>query len=137
MFFQKKMKNGSGGLHEINMTPLIDVSLVLVVMLLLATPLAFESSISVRKARKSAKVGQEKKVEDRIELKVVSEDSIQVNRKPVARNKLAVTLRPLMEASSSRLVFIECDGGVSHGTFVDVLDQAKLSGASDIAVSGK
>ena len=34
--------------HEVNLTPLIDVSLVLVVMLLLATPLAFESSIKVR-----------------------------------------------------------------------------------------
>lgn len=137
MFFQKKMKNGPGGEHEINMTPLIDVSLVLVVMLLLATPLAFESSISVRKARKSAKVGQEKKVEDRVELKVVSEDSVQVNRQLVARKKLTMTLRPLMESSSSRLVLIECNTGITHGAFVDVLDQAKLSGASDIAVSGK
>jgi len=37
------------------MTPLIDVSLVLVVMLLLTTPLAFESSIGVDHASKSGR----------------------------------------------------------------------------------
>jgi len=37
---------------EVNMTPLIDISLVLVVILLLATPLAFESSIGLKKTAK-------------------------------------------------------------------------------------
>ncbi len=47
MLFQKKMKDQAGGINEVNMTPLIDVSLVLVVMLLLATPLAFGFSVAV------------------------------------------------------------------------------------------
>jgi biopolymer transport protein ExbD len=137
MFFQKKVKKEGSGIHEINMTPLIDVSLVLVVMLLLATPLALESSIAVRKARKSAKVAEKKKIEERIELNVVSEDSVRVNRDLIAREKLHLALRPMLEESSSRIVVVECDAGVSHGAFVDVLDQAKVCGASEIAVSGK
>jgi biopolymer transport protein ExbD len=44
--------------HDVNMTPLIDVSLVLVVMLLLATPLAFESSIDVKNAAQAARKAQ-------------------------------------------------------------------------------
>ena len=132
-----KPKKSSDGLHEINMTPLIDVSLVLVVMLLLATPMAFESSIAVRKAKNSAKSAEKKKVEERVELYVLSENSIRVNRKVVAREDLIDTLHPLMESSASRVVVIDCNTGVSHGAFVDVLDQAKLSGASEIAVTGK
>jgi biopolymer transport protein ExbD len=137
MFFQKTVKKEGSGIHEINMTPLIDVSLVLVVMLLLATPLALESSIAVRKARKSAKVAENKKIEERVELNLVSEDSVRVNRDLVAREKLQLALRPLLEESSSRLVVVQCGAGVSHGAFVDVLDKAKVCGASEIAVSGK
>ncbi len=137
MFFHKKLNKEGPGNHEINMTPLIDVSLVLVVMLLLATPLALESSIAVRNARKSSRTAERKKIEERIELNVVSEDSVRVNRKMVARQKLQVALRPLLEQSSSRVVIVEGDAGVSHGAFVDVLDQAKVCGASEIAVSGK
>lgn len=137
MFFQKRFRNEKTGVHEINMTPLIDVSLVLVVMLLLATPLAFESSIAVRKGKKSAKVGREKKTVERVELSVISEDSVRVNRDIIARNKLSLTLRPLLESNESRLVVVECSAGVSHGAFVDVLDQAKLSGATEIAVTGE
>ena len=137
MFFHKKLNKEGPGNHEINMTPLIDVSLVLVVMLLLATPLALESSIAVRNARKSSRTAERKKIEERIELNVVSEDSVLVNRELVARQTLQVALRPLLEQSSSRVVVVVCDAGVSHGAFVDVLDQAKVCGASEIAVSGE
>jgi len=127
----------NGGVHEVNMTPLIDVSLVLVVMLLLATPLAFESSIAVRNAKKAAKTSIKEKSEERIELNVISEDSVMVNRQAVSRPRLGQVLRPLLEENARGLVVIECSDGVSHGVFVDVLDQAKVCGASEIAISGE
>ena len=125
------------GIHEINMTPLIDVSLVLVVMLLLLTPLAFESSIAVRKATASARASEKKLKEERIELNIVSEDSVLVNRAMVPRRELAGTLRPMLDGKADRRVIIECGDQVAHGVFVDVLDQVKLSGAGEIAVLGR
>jgi biopolymer transport protein ExbD len=137
MFFQKKMKKESDGIHDVNMTPLIDVSLVLVVMLLLATPLAFESSIAVRKSAKAASAAEKPSTDDRVELQIVSDDSVQVNRVMVARHDLIDRLRPLVESSSSGLVIINCRDNISHGAFVNVLDVAKVCGASEIAVTGK
>jgi biopolymer transport protein ExbD len=138
MPIKRKDPNGNGGgIFEVNMTPLIDVSLVLVVMLLLATPLALESSIMVRKAEKSAVEAEKKSEADRVELRVVSADTVLVNRAVVARQDLVESLRPLMSADSRPLVVIGCDKGVTHGTFVDVLDRAKLAGAAEIAVTGK
>jgi len=125
------------GIHEINMTPLIDVSLVLVIMLLLLTPLAFESSIMVRKAAASAKASEKKLKEERIELSVVSEDSVLVNRAMVPRRELAGTLRPMLDGKIDRRVIIACGDQITHGVFVDVLDQVKLSGAGEIAVLGR
>jgi len=127
----------NGGVHEVNMTPLIDVSLVLVVMLLLATPLAFESSIAVRNAKKTTQKAMKEKSEERIEVNILTEDSLTVNRQPVSRPRLSQVLRPLIEDNARGLVVIECSNGVSHGAFVEVLDQAKLCGASEIAISGE
>lgn len=137
MFFQKKMKDQPGGINEVNMTPLIDVSLVLVVMLMLTTPLAFESSIGVRKSSKSAVAPEKPNPIERIELNIVSDDSVRVNRMMVARGDLVETLRPLIEASVDGTVIIACDGKVAHGAFVNVLDQTKICGASKIAITGK
>jgi biopolymer transport protein ExbD len=135
--FKRIYKNGTEPANEINMTPLIDVSLVLVVMLLLLTPLAFESSIAVRKAAASAKESQRREKEERVELKIVSEESVMVNRALVARSELESVLGPLLKDMAERRVVIDCSDDVSHGTFVDVLDQAKLCGAGDIAVLGR
>jgi biopolymer transport protein ExbD len=127
----------NGGIHEVNMTPLIDVSLVLVVMLLLLTPLAFESSIAVRRAAQSAKASEKKLKEERIELTVVSEDSVLVNRAMVARRDLSGVLEPMLDGRTDRRVVVSCDDQVAHGVFVDVLDRIKLSGAGEIAVLGR
>ena len=125
------------GIHEINMTPLIDVSLVLVVMLLLLTPLAFESSIAVRKAVASAKASEKKLKEERIEINVISGDSILVNRDTVPRKGLSDVLGSMLKDRTDRRVVIECGDHIKHGVFVDVLDQVKLSGAGEIAVLGR
>jgi len=135
MWFQKRLQNIQE--HEVNLTPLIDVSLVLVVMLLLTTPLALESSITVRKSSKTAKSAEEKPDLQRIELRVVSEDSVRINRMIVPRPEVTDRLRPLLRDAQERLVVVSCADAVSHGAFVDVLDQAKLSGASEIAVTGR
>ena len=123
--------------HDINMTPLIDVSLTLVVILLLLTPLAFESSIAIRKALASAKASARQEKEERVELTIVSEDSVLINRRLVARAEIAGALAPLLENRTERRIVIECNDAVPHGVFVNVLDQAKLCGAAEIAVLGR
>ncbi|MBN2070911.1 MAG: biopolymer transporter ExbD [Candidatus Krumholzibacteriota bacterium] len=127
-------KNGYG-IHSANMTPLIDVSLVLVVMLMLLTPLAFESSIFIRgsEQQKDQPVG-EKTV---LTLSIVSEDSVRVDDRMVNRESLAAALLPLAGSDGGRQAVISCDGSVSHGAFVDVVDQVKVCGITDIAVTGR
>jgi biopolymer transport protein ExbD len=118
------------------MTPLIDVSLVLVVILMVATPLALQSAIVVGHASASGRSAQKARV-DRIEVSVVADDSVVVNRARVPRAALGATLRPLLEASATRDVVVRCDDSVSHGSFVGVLDELRLQGAARIAVTGR
>jgi biopolymer transport protein TolR len=126
----------SGNLAEVNMTPLIDVSLVLVVILLLATPLAFESSFGVRKTAATARQASEEKKEARVELAIESDSAVRVNRNLVPLEDLGGVLAPLFAEGGSRNVTVKCADGVAHGTFVHVLDITKLNGAREIAVAG-
>jgi len=120
--------------HEINLTPLIDVSLVLVVMLLLASPLAFESSISVNKSDTTAQKSETTDQDERIEIVVVTDDQVRINKMDMPREDMSAVLKPLLDRAASRTVMIGCEPGVSHGAFVNVLDQAKMCGTTEIAV---
>jgi biopolymer transport protein ExbD len=125
------------GTNEVNLTPLIDVSLVLVVILLLATPLAFESSFALRRAAATARQSSDDSPVSRIEVTVLSADSVRVNRSVVAAGALGPVIEPLIERSVDGLVAVSCRDSVPHGAFVTALDVIKLSGARDIAVAGR
>lgn len=126
-----------GPLSEINTTPLIDVSLVLVVILLLATPIAFESAFGVRRGDPLARPAVNEDVADRVELSITGEERVEVDGRAVAVDQLAGALRPLLGPRSRREVAVACDDRVSHGAFVRVLDIARLSGAEVINVAGR
>jgi len=124
------------GIHEPNMTPLIDVSLVLVVILMVATPMAFQSGIQIRNAAQSGRSAEQHVRTERIEITIVSPDSVTVNRVAISRSALTGTLRPLLAQSATKNVVVRCGESVPHGAFVAVLDEAKSCGAAQIAVLG-
>ena len=124
------------GIHEPNMVPLIDVSLVLVVILLVATPMALQSGIAVSRAASSGQRTVPARTE-RIEVSILGADSILVNRLLVSRQTLGFRLRTLLQASATRQVVVRCADQVAHGDFVAVLDEAKAQGAAAIAVVGR
>ena len=131
-----RTQEDNGTMSEVNLTPLIDVSLVLVVILLLATPLAFESSFGVRKTAASARKASDVKKEARIELTIESDSAVRVNKTLVAIDDLGDALAPLIAESATRDVTVRCEDDVAHGTFVHVLDVTKLNGANEIAIAG-
>jgi biopolymer transport protein ExbD len=127
--------NDSKGIYEPNMTPLIDVSLVLVVILMVATPMALQSSIALQRQAQNAAPVQAPPPDRRITIDVEAEDRILVNGEPVAREALRATIRPRVGAETP--VIVRCAADVTHGTFVYVLDEAKQGGAQSIAVVGR
>src|SRR5512134_2731214 len=131
-----RRRHGSDGIYEPNMTPLIDVSLVLVVILMVATPMAYQSGINVHSASRSGRKAVEHEKIERIELGVAANGRLTVNRMAVAADSLGWALTPLLRASPNSVVVLRCDDGVPHGRFVSVLDEARQLGATKIAVVG-
>lgn len=130
-----RMRNPES-IFEPNMTPLIDVCLVLVVILMVATPMAFQSSIGVQKAAKAGKAAAIAVKSERVEISIVSADTVTVNRTTVVRRDLPLLLKPLLQLSNTKTVIVHCADTVPHGAFVGVLDEAKQCGAAQIAVVG-
>ena len=128
-------RRAADGIYEPNMTPLIDVSLVLVVILMVATPLAFQSGIAVRTAAASGRASA-RAADVRIEVAVAADGSVSVNREHVPRTELAARLRPLLAGGGAATVVLRCDDAVPHGAFVSVLDEARALGAAHVAVVG-
>jgi len=137
MAIRRGRRSPAEGIYEPNMTPLVDVSLVLVVILLVATPLAFQSGIAVSAAAKSGRSGAKQERVEQIEIEVLADGGLRVNRQAVPRSGLATALRPLIQESPTRRVVVRCADGVSHSGLVSVLDEAKQHGASHIALVGE
>lgn len=134
---RSRRARGAEGIFEVNMTPLIDVSLVLVVILMVATPLALQSGIALGTARPASRASARAAPLTPIEIAVLSNESVRVGREVVPRAELPRVLSPLLESSATREVVVRCADGVSHGVFVDVLDEARALGASRLAVVGR
>jgi biopolymer transport protein ExbD len=128
-------ETGGSGLFQVNMTPLIDVSLVLVVTLLLMTPLALESGIWVRNQLDAAAATEPQQEPQMVHLNILSENLVQVENRVLQRDRLQPVLGAMLRLNRYSGVALGCADNVSHAVFVDVLDQAKLSGAGTIAIA--
>jgi biopolymer transport protein ExbD len=109
---------------------------VLVVILMVATPLALQSGLAVSRAGTSGKNAAATRTQ-RIEIEIVSADSVIVDKDGVSRRRLAEVLAPRLRSSATREVVVRCADDVPHGAFVAVLDEAKADGAAAIAVAGR
>jgi biopolymer transport protein ExbD len=121
-------------MHEVNVVPLIDVSLVLVVILMLLTPLASESNIAVQRTHAAAEETNEEPAEP-VVISIPDDTDVVLNHTRLSRAELSGALAPLLAVPEPPPVVVACGDGVSHGAFVNVLDQAKLSGAEAIAIA--
>ena len=123
------------GIFEPNMTPLIDVSLVLVVILMVATPLAFQSAIAVRTASSAGRASTVKSDADRIEVSVANDGALTVDGTAIPRGSLEAAIAARLGGSKSRMVVVHVAPDAPHGFMVGVLDDARSAGAAEIALA--
>jgi biopolymer transport protein TolR len=124
------VRPASGTNSDINVTPLVDVVLVLLIIFMTVTPL-LEKDIPVRTPN-SEKVEEITEVpQDQIVVYVNRAGDLRINSETVSSvdfvGKLKGALAP--KAEVDRIVFIVADDGCNYGKFVHVLDDARAAGA--------
>jgi biopolymer transport protein TolR len=123
---------GSGGngrrigttLAEINIVPLVDVVLVLLLIFMLTAPMMYRG-IDVNLPRASAKPTA---VEERLVLTVTKERTLFLNDKRVAPGGLEGTLRDAFRNRTDKTLYLKADAGLSYGAVVETMDMVRRAG---------
>jgi biopolymer transport protein TolR len=124
------VRPSSGTNSDINVTPLVDVVLVLLIIFMVVTPL-LEKDIPVRTPN-SEKVEEITEVPpDQIVVYVNKGGDLRINSEAVAADDFVGKLKGALASKSipDRIVFIVADDGCNYGRFVHVLDGAREAGA--------
>jgi biopolymer transport protein ExbD len=130
--------DNEGSLNEVNVIPLADLSLVLLIILMVLSPMIMQSMIKVHASRASAiKSLQEKPAEPPLIL-LINPDGFYLNTVKMKTSlDLAARLSQALTQRDDKTVLITADPAVPHGQVVTVLDLAKQQGAEKIALLKK
>lgn len=122
----------------INLTPLVDVSLVLVVIFMATAPMFMQSGIIVTSGEKKAEAQASgpTRTEENILIRLEGEQVV-LNQRPVTLPELMPMLVGLLKASETKRVIVNPGREVLHGRVVAVMDLAKQAGADAIVILGR
>jgi biopolymer transport protein ExbD len=119
---------------DINITPYIDILLVLLIIFMVATPMKkWDQQVRVPKP---SPVQQPVKNES-VVLEVSLNHDITINTLPVTLADLPKTLSSIFSSRVDKNMFIRGDAGLNYGYVFQILDIAKQSGVQDIALLDK
>jgi len=119
-------------LADINVTPLVDVMLVLLIIFMITAPMLHQG-IEVALPQADAEA-MEMKVDDPIVLSINRDGIVYVQEDPVHPTQLVERLLPLIEARQNETVFLKGDRDLAYGRVIEVLDILHSGGIEQIGM---
>jgi biopolymer transport protein TolR len=116
---------------EINVTPLVDVMLVLLIIFMVTAPMLTQGvDVNLPKASSKALRGDE----DRLIITVDANSRVFVGKQPVEFNRLEGVLREIVARRTDRQVFFRADRAVPYGFVVKVIAEVRNSGIEKLGM---
>ncbi len=122
--------------HDINITPYIDILLVLLIIFMVAAPLK-QHDQDVKVPKPAPKTQPKDAKPDTIIVDVEADHSILLNSTPVTLDNLGSMLTQIFSRRANKNMFIRGEATLPYGDVFKVLDIAKQSGVLDIALLDK
>ena len=122
----------------INVTPLVDITLVLLIIFMVTARYISEPSIGVTLPKSSSSSAGEAS-EKNVFLTIDQSHQIYLNNSLVAQEKLGESIRQLLAKRADLNLIIRADKNISHGEVISILDEVRSQGVTEfgIAVEGK
>ncbi|HTO10294.1 MAG TPA: biopolymer transporter ExbD [Candidatus Binatia bacterium] len=111
-------------LAEINIIPLVDVVLVLLLIFMLTAPMMYRG-IDVNLPRAAAKPTA---VEERMVLTLTKERALYLNDKKIAPGTLDTSLRAAFGNRTDKTLYLKADSGLAYGAVIETMDQVRRAG---------
>ena len=111
-------------LAEINVIPLVDVVLVLLLIFMLTAPMMYHGiDVNLPKA-----VSKPTAVEERMILTVTKDRTLYLNEKPAALATLETQLRETFKNRTDKTLYLKADAGLAYGAVVETMDRVRRAG---------
>jgi biopolymer transport protein ExbD len=117
--------------HEINVTPFIDVMLVLLIIFMIAAPL---STVDLPVDLPSSTAVPQKKPDKPTYVTIKSDLAVAIGETAVKRVDLVRSLDTMSDDGKDRRIFLRADRGVPYGELMDVLERLRVGGYGRIAL---
>lgn len=130
MKFKRHSKIEKG---KLDMTPLIDVILQLLIFFMLSSSFVMQSGIKINLPNSSHKEKEQKK--ENITVSLTKESHIFLDENKVLLPELKETFNKEAQKNPKIILIIRADAKVPHGEVVEIMDIAKQSGLSKISIA--
>jgi biopolymer transport protein TolR len=130
MAFSTSIGQTRSSLAEINITPLVDVVLVLLVIFMITEPVLQSGiEVNVPKTRTVKQI-----TEQRLVVTIDRDQQIFLNDQPINIHDLAAKLRASGADPSKQAIYLRSDERVPFGAFASVMDAVKQAGITNVAI---
>lgn len=118
---------------DINVTPLVDVVLVLLIIFMVITPVV-QMGYLVRVPPKAPANVPPSAVQDQIIIRLQAADRVFINKEEMALSQFPTRIREILRGNTSKMVFFSGARDVDYETTMKFLDLARSSGAKNIGI---
>ena len=117
---------------DINVTPLVDVMLVLLIIMMIVAPM-LQKGVNVR-LPEAANSSDKPETQDQTVLGIQADRSLYVNSTMVSMGDLRRKMEEALETKTQRIVFIKADIDAPYGTVMEAMDELRASGIEDMGL---
>jgi biopolymer transport protein TolR len=123
----------------INVTPLVDVILVVLIIFMLVTPMMMKTFwLNVPKAvepdKQEAAAGEEDEAKQPLVMTVDKDGVIRVNDHVIAKSELQTRIPRLLAAKENKVLYFDANDNAPYGVAVEAMDLSRGAGATSIAI---
>ena len=130
MAFTNQQGRTQTSLSDINITPFVDVVLVLLIIFMVTAPILQSGiEVSVPKTRTVKEI-----TEERLVITIDRQQKVYLGNEPLNINEIGAKLRQKIRDPQNQSIFLRSDEEVPFGAFATVMDAVKQAGISNVSI---